>query len=318
MTAARSWKDVRVGAASLAALLAAAVAVLVFARVGALHGGTVRYYALTPHARGILPGSEVWLAGQKVGLVREVGFRPPSADTLLRVLLALDVLDEYAGSVSRTAPVAIRPGGSLIGSPVVALALPDSGDRIARAGDTLVANPRSDFDNIRTRLTTTLGTEVPLVLDNVRILGAQLRAARGTLGALGIEGPEQIGATAAAAGALMTKATQGSGTVGLALGRGDLTARARRVLARVDAVRARAAAPNSTVGRVRTDSTFQRTVAQLQADLAEVRALLDEPRGTAGRLAKDRVLQLELARAQAELARIIEDLQRNPLRYVRP
>jgi ABC-type transporter Mla subunit MlaD len=318
MARANSWKDVWLGTASLAALIAAAVAVLAFARVGALHGGTVRYYALTSHARGILPGSEVWLAGQRVGLVREVGFRPPSADTLHRVLLALDVLDKYRSAVSRSAPVAIRPGSSLIGSPVVAIAMPTLGARPAQPGDTLVADPSSEFDNIRTRLTTTLGTEVPLVLDNLRILAAQLKAARGTLGALGIEGPERISTTASAAGAMMTRATRGDGTVGLALGRGDLTARARRVLGRVERVRARAAAPTSTVGRVRSDSTLLRTVAQVRADLVVVRQLLDEPRGTAGRALRDRALRLELARAHAELDLLIADLQRNPLRYAQP
>jgi phospholipid/cholesterol/gamma-HCH transport system substrate-binding protein len=318
MAHARSWKEVRVGAVALAALVGAAVAVLAFARVGALHGDTVRYYALTPHARGILPGSEVWLAGQKVGLVRQVDFRPPSSDTLLRIQLTLDVLDTYQASVSRTAPVSIRPGGSLIGSPVVALALAEAGDRAASPGDTLLANPTSDFDNLRTRLTTTLGTEVPVVLDNIRILSAQLRAARGTLGALGIEGPERLGTTSRAAGALLDKATRGRGTVGLALGRGDLTDRARRVLTRVDRIRARAASPATTVGRVRSDSTLLRTVAQVRADLVAVQQALDEPRGTAGRAIHDRALQLELARARSELDALIEDLQRNPLRYVRP
>jgi ABC-type transporter Mla subunit MlaD len=318
MARAQSWKDVWLGTVSLAALVAAAFAVLAFARVGALHGGTVRYYALTSHARGILPGSEVWLAGRRVGLVREVGFRPPSADTLHRVLLALDVLDEYQSAVSRAAPVAIRPGESLIGSPVVAIAMPALGARPAQPGDTLVADPSSEFDNLRTRLTTTLGTEVPLVLDNLKVLAAQLKAARGTLGALGIEGPERIGTTTTAARALMTRATGGAGTVGLALGRGDLTARARRVLARADQVRARAASRTSTVGRVRADSTLLRTVAQVRADLVVVQQLLEEPRGTAGRVLVDRALQLELARARAELDLLVADLQRNPLRYVQP
>jgi phospholipid/cholesterol/gamma-HCH transport system substrate-binding protein len=228
------------------------------------------------------------------------------------------VLDEYRGSVSRSAPITIRPGGSLIGSPVVALSLPSPGDHLASPGDTLLANPSSDFDNLRTQVTTTLGTEVPVVLDNIRILSAQLRAARGTLGALGIEGPDRIGATARAAGALLNKATSGPGTVGLTLSRGDLSARARRVLARVDRVRARAASPTSTVGRVRDDSTLFRTVARVRADLTAVQQALDEPRGTVGRTFHDRALQLELARARAELDAIIQDLQRNPLRYVRP
>lgn len=318
MARAQSWKDLKLGAASLALIVAGAVAVLAFARVGALHGSTVRYYAVTPHARGILPGSEVWLAGKKVGRVRAVGFRPPSTDTALRVLLTLDVLDEYRAAIRRTSPVSIRPGGSLIGSPVVAISVSASRAPVARPGDTLVANSSSEFESIRTRLTTTVGTEVPVLLDNIRVLGAQLQTARGTLGALGIEGPERIGATASAASALLDRATQGTGTVGLVLGRGDLTARARGVLARVETVRARAASRTSTVGRVRSDSTLLRTVEHVRADLAVVQALLNEPRGTAGRAPRDRVLQLEVARARAELDLLFADLRRNPLRYVNP
>lgn len=318
MARTRSWKDVRLGAAALVTLVVAAVGVLAFARVGALHGDTVRYYAVTTHARGILPGSEVWLAGQKVGLVRAVGFRPPSTDTLLRVLLAFDVLDEYKSAISRTAPVAIRPGSSLIGSPVLAISQPTPGSPLARAGDTLVANPSNEFDGIRTRLTTTLGTEVPVLLDNIRVLGAQLQATRGTLGALGIEGPERVGVTAHAATTLLGRATHGRGTVGLALGGGELSARVRTVLARVDHVRARAAARTSTLGRVRADSTLLGTVTRVRADLATVQVLLNEPRGTAGRVVHDRALELELARARAELDALLADLQGDPLRYVSP
>lgn len=318
MTRARSWKDVWLGAAALAALVASAAAVFVFARVGALHGKTVRYYAVTPHARGILPGSEVWLGGQKVGLVRDVGFRPATTDTLLRVLLAFDVLDEYQTAIGKTAPVAIRPGSSLIGSPVLAISQRAPGAPRAQAGDTLIADPGSEFDGIRTRLTTTLGTEVPVLLDNVRVLGAQLRATRGTLGALGIEGPGRIASTTRAASGLMARATHGRGTTGLALGQRELTVRAHAVLTRVEHIRARAAAPNSTVGRVRNDSTLLRTATQISADLAAVQALLDEPRGTAGRVLHDRALQLELARAREELEAVIADLKANPLRYVVP
>lgn len=319
MPRARSWKDVKVGAVFLALVTVGAGAVLAFARVGALHGETVRYYAATPHARGILPGSEVWLAGQKVGLVRDVGFRPPSTDTSLRVLLTIDVLEQYRGAIRRTSPVSIRPGGSLIGSPVVAISVSPSGAPVARPGDTLVANPSSEFESIRTRLTTTLGTEVPVLFDNIRVLGAQLQTARGTLGALGVEGPDRIGVTTAAASALLNRATHGPGTVGLALGRGDdLTTRARDVLARVATVRARAASGAGTVGRARSDSAFARAIEQLRADLAAIEAALAEPRGTAGRTPRDSVLQIEVARARAELDALFADLRRNPLRYVNP
>jgi hypothetical protein len=318
MPRARSWKDVWLGAVTLALVVIGVGSVLAFARVGALRGRTVRLYAVTPHARGILPGSEVWLAGRRVGIVREVGFRPPSTDTALRVLLALDVLAEPAEGIRRAAPVAIRSGGSLIGAPVVAISPGTTTLPAVRDGDTLVADPGNELESIRTRLTTTVGTEVPVILDNLRVLEVQLRTARGTLGALGIEGPQRIGATAGAASALLDRATKGGGTVGLALGGGDLTARARRVLARVDVIKARAAAPRGTVGRLRADSALAVEIRDVRANLAEVQALLAEPRGTAGRAPRDEVLERELARARAELDLLFADVRRNPLRYITP
>jgi phospholipid/cholesterol/gamma-HCH transport system substrate-binding protein len=314
----QSWKDVWVGTAALVAVTAAAAVVLTYARVGALRGDTIRLYAVTPHARGILPGSEVWLAGQRVGTVRSVGFRPPSTDTALRVLLTLDVLAEPAVAIRRAAPVSIRAGGSLIGAPVVAISAATPVNPRVQNGDTLVADPGNELESIRTRLTATVGTEVPVVLDNMRVLAAQLATARGTLGALGIEGPRRIGGTAAAAAALVDRATHGTGTVALALGRGDLSTRARAVLTRVDELRTRAASGSGSIGRLRTDSALTRAIRDVRAELDVVQALLAEPRGTAGRVPRDEALRLELERARAELELIVADMRRNPLRYVNP
>jgi hypothetical protein len=317
MARTHTWKELRLGVAVLTLLSAAAISVLVFARVGALRGDTVRLYAVTPHARGILPGSEVWLAGQKVGLVRDVGFRPPSADTSLRVLLTLDVLAGPSQAIRRDAPVSIRAGGSLIGVPVVAISPASDVKPAVREGDTLVADPGSEFESIRTRLTTTVGTEVPVILDNVRVLDAQLRTARGTLGALGVEGPSRIGATASAAAALLDRAKNGRGTVALTLRGGELSAYARSILARVDSVQT-ATPSRGGLGRLRSDSAFARSIGTLRADLVAVQAALATARGTAGRAGQDRALQLELARARAELDLLFADVRRNPLRYMNP
>jgi phospholipid/cholesterol/gamma-HCH transport system substrate-binding protein len=318
MARARSWKEVRLGAAVLVATAVAAASVLAFARVGALRGDTVRLYAVTPHARGILPGSEVWLAGRKVGVVQDVGFRPPDSDTALRVLLSLDVLAGPSRAIRRDSPVAIRAGGSLIGAPVVAIAPNTNTAPAVRDGDTLVADPGNELESIRTRLTTTVGTEVPIILDNLRVLGAQLATARGTLGALGVEGPSRIGATAGAASAVVQRVTQGAGALGVAFGRGEAAGRLRSARARIGELRALAASPDGTVGRLRSDSALAGALGRLRVDLDGVSALLAEPRGTAGRLAQDRVLQLELARARAELELLLADVRRNPLRYVNP
>lgn len=317
MPRARRWRDVRAGLLSLAVLGAGALAVLLFARVGALHGGTVRLYAAASDATGIIPGSEVWLAGQRVGLVRDVGFRPPSSDTSARLLLELDVLDGPAALLRRDALVTIGAGGSLIGSPVVHLG---TGSREApplRAGDTLRARPGREFDAMRVDLARA-GAQVPAILANIRVLGAQLSTARGTLGALGVGGAEPLAATGRAASTLLSRLQRGDGVIGRTLADGAPLRHAERITARVDTVRALLGSPRTSVGRLRADTALPAAVAALREDLAAVSAALEEPRGTIGRLQRDDRLSQEIARARAEVDALVRDLRSNPARYLRP
>jgi len=61
-----SWRELIVGLVALAVVTGVGLVVLVFARVGTLHGSTFRLFAVTGEARGIIHSSEVWLGGQKV------------------------------------------------------------------------------------------------------------------------------------------------------------------------------------------------------------------------------------------------------------
>ena len=315
MARATTWRDLRLGLAALGIVAAGAVGVLKFARVGALHGDTARLFAATPHGRGVLPGSEVWLDGQKVGVVREVGFRPPSADTTARVLLSLEVLTEALPLIARDAPIEVRAGGSLIGSPVVAISSDAGRSPRVREGDTLVSRRSRELDQARADLAAAT-SEVPQIVDNLKVLAAQLRSARSTLGALGIEGPEELGATSAAAGTLVRTVTNGGGTVGLMMRRGTPMAQVQHAMALADSVRQLLDGPSTSIGRLRRDSTLLRTVDALTRDLARVQAALIEPRGTAGRVLHDSALVRQVAQTRAEMDALATDLRRNPLRYL--
>ncbi len=310
------WRDVSVGIAVLAATVALAAFVLLFARVGALHGRTVRLYAATPDATGVLPGTEVWLAGQKVGRVSAVGFRPPNADSALRILLTLDVLAEYQQQIERGAKISVRPGTSLIGSPVVSVATPRGrGRAMVRDGDTLFADPSEQFEELRTRVTTQAGTELPLILDNLRVLAVQLRTAQGTLGALGVSGPDQLAATSRVLQQIANRAAAAGGTVG-EVRASNLPGQARAVLARVNVLRARLSNPGATARQFRGDSTLWRSIDSLRTDVAALQRRIDSPDGTIGRVRQDAALHRQLEQARAELDALLADARRNPLRYI--
>jgi phospholipid/cholesterol/gamma-HCH transport system substrate-binding protein len=312
-----AWSDVRGGLLAILVIVVVAVATLKYARVGALRGGTIRLYALVGEARGVLKGSEVWLSGQKIGKVADIQFRSPSvSDTSTRLLLVLDVLDQYRGLMHRDAEAQIRAGGSVIGAVVVYLTPGTMAAPLLRDNDTLRARAQLDLEG------STVGfdaatQEFPAIMKNVKELRQELELTQGTLGAVIHEGMVQGGqlsATAAKIGALRDRFSTSRGTVGLAMS-GDFGARARRVLARTDSIRSLLSSSATSLGRFRRDSTLLGEVADIRNELTIVRAQLDEPRGTAGRVMHDSAVVSALGDAHREMGLLVADMKKHPLRY---
>ena len=88
------WRELKTGVAALAAIVTLVLSILLFARVGALHGDISDIFVLTDDAPGVLNGTEVWLSGEKIGLVKDVHFRPVSTDTLQRLAIHTEILSD--------------------------------------------------------------------------------------------------------------------------------------------------------------------------------------------------------------------------------
>ena len=142
------WTELSIGLIGLAAVAATVLSILVFARVGALHGDTATLYVVTDNAVGVLPGTEVWLSGKKIGLVKEVRFRSTSTDTTERLAIETDILADQLHFIRKEAYVDIRPGGNLIGSPVVYIKAATLASPPVASGDTLFSHEVKSLDNV--------------------------------------------------------------------------------------------------------------------------------------------------------------------------
>jgi phospholipid/cholesterol/gamma-HCH transport system substrate-binding protein len=74
-----------------------------------------------------------------------------------------------------------------------------------------------------------------------------------------------------------------------------------------------------TAELLRMSGEFERVAARLDTTLATVNALasdMQQGRGTLGLLMQDSTLYLSLVEANAELQSLLEDLQRNPRKYI--
>src|SRR3954462_867691 len=155
-----TWRSVSGGIAASIAIVVLLFVVLTYARTGALRGDKFRLYVAVPDASDILKGTDVWLNGQRVGTVTDVGFAPASSPTEARVVIATDVLTKVRDQIRIDSRADLRSGGTIIGAPVVYLSSGTIAARPVMPGDTLRGAGKSDLEIAASRATEAM-EEVP-------------------------------------------------------------------------------------------------------------------------------------------------------------
>jgi hypothetical protein len=311
------WKELSIGIIATVGVLAVAAFILVYGRVGILHGRKFTLYVLTDEARGVIRGTDVWLDGQKVGVVKGVSFQSPSAPPSDRLVLTLSVLETARSRVRRDSRVQVRSGGSILGDQVVYLTSGTPTRPAIADGDTVHAVEQADVEEMTSDVA--LATkEFPGIIENVKLLGAQLQAAEGTLGALGLEkGGPGLTRIRATTNRLMNELTGSHGTLGLALGaRSVVQRRADEAMARLDSIRALLASDKHAFGRFRRDSTLLPEIGRIRDELATVQQLAASPNGTIGRARSDSVIIRNVHRDLALADSLFADIKKHPIRYI--
>ena len=311
------WKDLRIGALATFGIIAAAFVILVYGRVGVLHGRKFTIHVTTDAARGVIRGTDVWLDGQRVGVVAGVSFRPPSAPLSDRLVLTLSVLERERSRIRKDSRIQVRSGGSIIGDRVVSVSSGSSTSPEVVDGDTIRAREQADVEGV-TSDAAIASREIPGILENVKLLAAQLRTAEGTLGALGLEtGNAQLSNLGEKTRKLMDQLTQSKGPLEMATtGMTDIRARASQSMARVDSIRRLLASDVHSLGRFRRDSTLLTEVGRIRDELAVVQQLASSPNGTIGRIRSDSTIIRNVHRDLAAIDSLFADIKKHPLRYI--
>jgi phospholipid/cholesterol/gamma-HCH transport system substrate-binding protein len=308
------WRDLRIGLAAVVTIVVIVFSILIFARVGALHGEKKKLYVTAPDVTGVLPGTEVWVAGKLVGQVADVRFRGVTSDTLQRVLIETDILTEMFPLIRKDSRASVGPGGTLIGSPVVFIkpgtlrAAPvKEGDTIQSAKSSRIAAVGSQIDTLVNDLAT-LGNSSGKLVD-------QLGDPTNTVGALRTRGMQQLGKFSGVISSFTERATRGNGTLGLAY-RSDGGTRIRRVLAAKDSIMFLVSSGNGTVGRFRRDSTLKREITSVRAGVDSLRRMMSTPGNSVSKLRSDTTLKSEMARARAQIDSVMQDIKKHPKKYI--
>ena len=308
-----SWSHLVPGLVAIALLVAVTLGVMFYSGVGKIRGDTVRLHVVARQARGVMPGTEVWLSGQKIGAVEEIGFRPPSASDSARVLLTVKVRENDAHFLRLDSPVEIRTGGTLVGPVVVYLGPGTPGSARVSEDDTLRALAPSDLAAITDRLDEITESFGPTMAD-AKLAMASVRG-DGTIGAL-LRARHDGGGDALGTSELRANVTRLRAAIGGNRRSGNLMLHARGALARVDSIRALLQSPNTTLGRMRRDSTLFATIGGVLGELDSLVTALDSAGGNLGRFQRDSALVNAIANARREMSLLFEDARKRPLRYL--
>lgn len=307
------WRELKTGLIAFAVIAALALSVLMFARVGALHGDTSNIFVLTDDASGILNGTEVWLSGEKIGLVKDVHFRPVTTDTMQRLAIHTEVMSDRLHLIRRDAYADIRPGGNLIGSPVVFIASGTSAAPALRNGDTLVTRSTGAMKPVSDRVAALVRRLGALADTGARVV-TLLNSQAGEVGSITRAGIPKIAGVTASISGIMTKATSGEGTLGLAA-RGDIAAHLARITSAKDSIMLLLSSGNGNVGRFRRDSTLFSAIGRVRDDIDSLRASYAGAGGIT-HARSDTALAAEIARVRAELTALMADIKKHRVRYL--
>lgn len=308
-----NWSDLRLGLIAFGVIAVSVISILLFARVGALHGKTVKLYVTAPDVSGVLKGTDVSLAGKKIGVVRDIRFRPIASDTLQRVLIETDILAERLPLIRGNSLADIRPGGNLIGSPVVYILPGTLAAREVKPGDTL--RPRiSGRIAAMGKKVDSLAEDLNAVAQTSEALMDKLSDPANSVGAFRTRGIRELRSLTDVTSSYSRRATTGNGTLALAR-RGDVQGRLTRLLSARDSIALMLSSGNGNLGRFRRDSTLPRELASVRAGIDSLRHLTSGA-GSATRLRSDTALKAEIARARAQIDSLMLEVKKHPLKYI--
>lgn len=301
------------GTVILMVLVVLALAIFFLDRMGALLNRTYTVVAVSTQAVGVSAGSPVWVAGVPAGTVRRVRLLPPG-DTLARVALDLELKRGIALQVRRDSHLRFATVRT-VGETVIEL-MPGSARAPQLAeNDTLPPiPPPARLADVSAR-----ARAVRLQLDSLMLDAAALRkdfALRGReMSAASRQFAQarreladlQQGYRGGSLAHLMSLQAPDGPLAGVNRRMADV----RRVMARSSASRA-AFLKESAPDR----QQLQGHLRGLQAEISALRRLTSQPVGTLGRMQSDSAFEKALAGTRARLDSLVSESKKHPWRYI--
>jgi len=336
-TRSLAWSELKIGIITVFALVMAAV--MVFA-VGGAGGFFWQRYPLKVRFQNIATvkgGTPVRVAGIEMGTVSEVRFAGGNVEAWLEVSnevrpLVTDRSLAVIGAVSLLGEGAIDISAAPDGTPVPDCGYVPSGvdpasiaalSTVAGAGleetRLLLADLRAGKGTVG-RLFTDDGAyrELEALMASASRVTEAVERGRGSLGRL-VHDPrvyDELVASAAALNAITAKVARGEGSLGALLNDPALAKSATQAAANLETLTGQLTRGEGTAGKLLSDDQLFTRLSSTATRLDDIAGRLAAGQGTAGMLLQDRQLYENMSAAVTELRGLVSDIRKDPKKYL--
>lgn len=312
-----TWEQLKVGALILAAIGVLTVAVFQLGEAANLFEKRYELTTFLPNAGGLREGGSVTVAGQLAGIIKKIDFLPPDGDTTANLIVTLEINQSLRQQVRGDSRAKVRTMG-LLGDKTLDISVGTPRFDVLAPRDTIPTSASLDYEAVISQASGAVGDMVGLTHDLRQITGGIVRG-EGTMGQLLTNKSlyDRLGSTLVQTNALLTRLERPNGTFGRLIDDPTLYTRLTSLTSSLDSLLRQVNSPEGTVGRLLTDDSLYVRIIGLTSNADSLLRRVSTGNGFAAKMLNDQELYDRLNKIVTDLGTILEDVRRNPQKYMK-
>lgn len=312
-----TWDQVRVAGLILLAIAILGAAAITLGKAANLFTKRYDLVVYLPGANGLRPGGSVTLAGQLVGVVKEIEFLPVDFDTTrnLRILARVD--RRVREQIRRDSEAKLRTMG-LLGDKVLDISPGTPRFAVLQPGDTIRVAPAMDYEAILAKAATAVDDVVGLTKDLRAVTGGLARG-QGTVGQLLTNRAmyDQLTSAMARANSLFAGLQNPNGTFGRVLNDPTLYVRLTGAITTLDSTLLALNSNQGSMGRLLRDTSLYANLVGITQGADSLMKMVANDEGLVAKLLGDQGMYDRLNKLTTDLSSMLADVRRDPKRYTK-
>lgn len=309
-----TWAELKVGIMVVATSLILAAGIFFLGREGGLFMKRYPVRTYMERINGLQVGAPVWLAGVKVGTVTGISFPDDVTQTEIEVIMEID--ENVRERIRADSRARIGTLG-LLGDKFVSITQGTLERPIVPAGGIIQGDTPVDVEQLIANASGAL-EDLAVTIRHAQSITKKIDEGTGTFGRL-VNDPATIDELSALTTEMrdaVRKMNEGSGTLGRLLNDPTLYTSLSSFVSTADSLAEGLEAGKGTIGRLMNDPALYDKLVVFSARMDSLIVDLRSGEGTAGRLITDPQLYEEMNRVSVSLKELLDDVKRNPKRYI--